>query len=308
MKILVFGGTGLVGKFFIRQALDQKHELVVISRNEAHQPMPGVTYYKFDLNSKGLGDFINTQEFDAVIYAAYANYGTKEYQRKITTDVVVELLELFSKSPLKHFIFIGSMVVFGESSNNLTITEDSPKITENMYAKNKLDATMAVLSSLGSFYCTVLHPTGIYSIGSERILSYKNLLYHHYINFLNGGSGINNIIHASDLATAMLLCLSRQGRKNEEFIVNGEVIKFHDWMKIIQCMMAQKKYRIPAFFRFFNRGPVKNIFYKTQFRTPLKTPDYKLALYERNVIYSSSKLKRETGWLPIVKFNAGLND
>lgn len=303
MRILVFGGTGLVGSHFVCQALAQKHEIVVVSRNINIEYVPGVTYLKFDLGSKGLEKYINTQEFDVLVYIAYANSGTKVYQRAVTTDAVLELLEIFSASALKHFIFLGSMVVYGESNNNAIIREDSAKIAENMYAKNKLDASIAVMKSSNSYRCTVLHPTAIYSNESERILSYKELLYHHYITFLKGGMGINNIIHASDCASAILACLSRQGEKNEEYILNGETIIFRDWMETIQSAVGQKKYRLPKTFRFLNRGPIKNIFYKTQFRTPLKIPKYKLDLYERKVIYDSSKLKRETGWEPCHKFN-----
>jgi nucleoside-diphosphate-sugar epimerase len=306
MKILVFGGTGLVGGYFVNQALSEGHEIVIISRKSNNRPQLRTTYLNLDLGQKDFCREIDTTGVDCVVYAAYANNGPEDYQRQVTTNAVVSLLEHFALSSLKHFIFIGSMVVFGESINNKTIDEHSEKIAENLYAQNKLDATLTISNSILPFKTTVFHPTGVYNSTSERIAQYKQLLTNHYFSFASMGQGVNCVVHASDVARAILLSLNRSGEQKEEFIVNSEHITYCVWLGVIEKTITPKAIKIPNYFKYLNRGPLRKLLINTQFRTPLKIPNYKLAIYEKKVYFDSSKLQKNLNWLPQFKFNLEL--
>jgi nucleoside-diphosphate-sugar epimerase len=303
MKILILGGTGLVGGYFVNQAISAGHELVIVSRKKNNRTIAQTTYLNLDLGEKDFCREIDTTGIDCVVYAAYANNGPEDYQRQVTTNAVLSLLEHFAHSSLRHFVFIGSMVIFGESINNKTIDEQSEKIAENIYAQNKLDATLAIANSVLPFKTTIFHPTGVYNSTSERIAGYKQLLTNSYFSFSSGGQGVNCVVHASDVASAILLSLNRSGEQKEEFIVNSEHITYCIWLGVIEKTITPKAIKIPNYFKYLIRGPIRKLLITTQFRIPLKIPNYKLALYERKVYFDSSKLQRNLNWLPQIKFN-----
>lgn len=71
MKILITGGTGLIGRRLVTNLLDAGHEILVLTRDPQHvkQPQPGVHYVRWDgRSSQGWGHRV--EGLDAIVNLA----------------------------------------------------------------------------------------------------------------------------------------------------------------------------------------------------------------------------------------------
>jgi len=69
------------------------------------------------------------------------------------------------------------------------------------------------------------------------------------IAFISVGSGINNIMHAKDIASAIILYFERKrGAPFEEYIINGELISYRYWFSAIENQIGiSERFRLQIF-------------------------------------------------------------
>lgn len=210
MRVLIIGGTGLVGRYLLTRCVTAGHEVSVLTRSSARVPSTASAIVA-DISKPGWcmnADISLT--FDIVVYLAYSTTLNAACDRAVTVDSVNELLDHFNGSLLKHFIYVGSMSIFGIDLPTGILDETAPHVPDNDYAQNKIDASAAAIGASTSFKVSVLHPTGVFSSNSKRLNTYREMLTNGYFVFDSGGCGINNSVHADDVASAILACYSRQ--------------------------------------------------------------------------------------------------
>lgn len=305
MRILIIGGTGLVGSYLVARCVAAGFEVAIVSRSADRVPKEARAIVA-DISSPGWvkNSGINPQDFDVVVHLAYSTTGDASYDRTVTVDSVVETVDHFSASRLQHFIYLGSMSVFGIDLPPGRLDEKAPRVADNDYARNKIDASAAMMEARVNFLVSVLHPTGVYDAASKRIKSYRDMLTSGYIVLDEGGRGINNIIHADDVAAAILACAKRKnGRRAEEYIVNGEAITYGDWFNIIEHQLGVAvRRRVPAKLLQLCRGPLRSVLRGIGFRPPILVPQYKRAIFERDTLLVSDKAAAHFGWRPRLRF------
>lgn len=294
---LVIGGTGLVGRYLLSRLAMDGHKVSVITRDPKRVPIPARPIVA-DISQAGWLDAIDPALYDFVVHMAYATTGNASYDRAVTMTSVAETVEYFRDSPLKHFVLLGSMSVFGMELPAGMLDEQIPRVPDCEYAKNKIDAVSTAVSADVKFPISVLHPTGVYADGSERLNMYSNTLSQGYILFKAGGQGINNIVHAADVAAAIVAVTNRKlGARVEEYIINGETISFADWLGALErCFGVEERKRIPAALAPICRGPMRRILAAMGFRVPIALPAYKAAIFERRATLSSDKAKLHFTW------------
>jgi hypothetical protein len=91
------------------------------------------------------------------------------------------------------------------------------------------------------------------------------------------------------------------GRTNEEFIVNGEVVSWKDFLELLSIRPTSKRV-LPSFVANLTKGPIQKVLNNFGFITPLKLPKYKLKMMACNATFESRKLEQMTGWAAIKKF------
>lgn len=304
-RVLVIGGTGLVGQHLVRRLVAQGKLVTVTSRSTRDLPA-GVVSISLDLSVAGWTESskLGRDDFDLVAHLAYSSSGDDAYNRGVTTSSVSEALEFFRNSnSVRHFIYLGSVVIFGMESSIEFSDETMPKVADTSYSTNKVDATLAVMGSDPHFNVSVLHPTGIYTRASQRIETYRDLLSWGYLALNRGGAGLNNIVHAEDVAAAIEACFYRTGGgRAEEYVLNGETISYSDWFTILEASVKRKTLRhLPVWFAPVCRGPIRRLL-ANFFLLPIVMPAYKREMYEQKRVFVSEKAKLHFGWAPRAVF------
>ena len=292
---LVLGGTGLVGRRLVRALVARGDYVDVVTRGARALPT-GAKSIVADIFRRDWIDSLTA--YDVVCHLAYAATGDDAYDRAVTLDSVLALLQRSSQMGVTHFIYLGSMAIFGENTPVGTLDETAPKLGKTEYARNKIAATNAVMSALGNFRVSVLHPTGVYDPSSTRITSYKAMLKMGYIDVPL--TGLNNIVHAEDMASAIILCADRRlGSRREEYIINGEVLSYSDWIGHLERQLGlASRLKLPRYVSMFCRGPLGTLVRRLQWRRGIKVPAYKAALYCLKTCFSSAKALRDFGYRP----------
>jgi nucleoside-diphosphate-sugar epimerase len=208
------------------------------------------------------------------------------------------------KIELQHFVYVGSMSVFGMLPKDDIVNECSEKVADSIYASNKIEATRLVLSSNAQFLKTVCHPTGVYDANGKRIKSYQDLLRYNYIVTLKGGMGINNIVHADDVAIALIECLHRpKTNESEEYVINGESIIYNEWFRLIEKTVGVENKRLaPQIFKPLYLILARKLLQFIGFRCPIDLPYYKLLIFENKAILSSLKADKDFSFKPTKTF------
>jgi len=309
MNILVLGGTGLIGRYLLKRLLALGHNVHVVSRNPDKVQFNSVSLQviRADIGSADWLGKIDAGSYHVIYHLAYATTEDEAYNRTVTVDSVrllMNQLKNLGNENVRHFVYVGSMVVFGLSPKDSIVTEISEKIADSVYAANKIAATTLALDSSAPFLTTVIHPTGVYDETSKRIEFYRQLLEQNYIPALSSGNGINNIVYADDVALALINCLNRPTKnKSEEYLINGEAIAYREWLGLLEKTVKQRnKVRVPAFMKVVFRGPIRRFVNSLGVRCPIYISKNKQSEYERKTIFSSAKATADFSYAPRIKF------
>lgn len=310
MKVLVLGGTGLVGGYLVSRLLAAGRSVDVLSRDCSRVPTADrLRAIRGDLAEPSwLGHpELALASYDAVYHLAYATTPDSGYDRAVTTESVVSLvraLDGMGDTGPRHVVYLGSMAVFG-ATPPARVDESAPRVGDTAYATNKIDATRALLNHAGSYLATVLHPTGVYDMErSKRIRSYTELLASRYIVTAAGALGTTNIVHADDVAAACVQALDRPSApRSVEYLINGESLSYAEWFASLEKWLGVDGYRrVPEPIAAVARvvpAPVRRL---ARLRLPARVPDYKAAAFEHVAVFDSSKAAAELGFHPIHRF------
>lgn len=135
-KILISGGSGLVGKKLTASLLNQKHEVVWLSRTEDLKSK--VKKYKIDLNT----NYINSAAFENVTHIVHlAGSGiadhrwTKNYKKEIidsrvkSADLIYNCI-IKNNFPIKQLVGASAIGYYGGRQSKNLFTENSEPYTD----------------------------------------------------------------------------------------------------------------------------------------------------------------------------------
>jgi nucleoside-diphosphate-sugar epimerase len=305
-KVLISGGTGLVGSVLVPRLLAKGYQVLVISRRKERIPRDAVPIVA-DISDRGwiakCTDVV--KDVDHLIWMAYSIAGDPEKDGRATFSGLVEAVHALQ---VRDVIFLGSTGVYGQNPAAGLYSEGSKKVADTNYAKDKISAVEFLRDQSARFRATVLHPSCIYSADSRRVEYYRKLLASVYLVYRNDGSGTYNIVHTEDVVDAILGAMSREtGAAFEEYIVNGETLRFRDWIRHIEqwCGYEDKK-MLPPYLQPVCRGPVRQILSRWGYRSPAKMPALKASLFEKEIVFSTEKIKNHLGWYPKKKLAESL--
>jgi len=302
VHVLVVGGTGLVGRYLVRKLLSLDFQVTSIARSRSLDHHRLLTQLQIDLAVPGWPLFLKDMigEIDVVCHLAYSTTSSPNVNRRVTTESAIDLGRLIKNLDLIHFVYVGSVSVYGLIPNGPFVTESSPFSVYDSYSQNKADATQAVLNLGCNFPVTVLHPSLIWDRQSPRIQRLRHDLKSGYFLLDDTKVGIANMIHADDLASAILLSSSRAyGDVSEEYIINGECVPYPQLFEQIELQLGvRNRTRLPPFTSRLIRWKFRDAAYKFGVRVPIRLSDYKKKQYVAGVKFSSQKAKSHFGFDP----------
>lgn len=231
MKVLVSGGTGLVGRYIVEELLAADYTVVVGGR---HAPLPTlfpqpVAFVPLTL-TLGSDQTAIFQGIDAFIHAAFSHVEGKYrggegndpigFQR-LNVNGTISLFEAAKSADVRQCVFLSSRAVYGETSGEELLQETTEARPGTLYGKVKLVAERALLPlAAPDFVAAVLRATGVY--GDLMPNKWDKL----FADYLSGEAvpvRAGTEVHGRDLARAVILLLNA-----EPAAVSGQIFNLSD--------------------------------------------------------------------------------
>ncbi|MBB4566380.1 NAD-dependent epimerase/dehydratase family protein [Rhizobium leucaenae] len=244
MKVLVSGGTGLVGRYIVEELLAAGYRVAVGGRNA---PEPGlfsqpVTFVPLRLDP--LDD--QRDVFDDAyffVHAAFAHVPGRyrggegddpEGFRRLNRDGTIKLFETAKRAGIRRCIFLSSRAVYGDRLAGEMLTEDMVPTPNTLYGDVKHDAEHALFSlSAPGFATASLRATGVY--GELRPNKWDDL----FADYLAGKSVLSRAgteVHGRDVGRAVRLLLETETSRisGEAFNLSDILIDTHEILAHLQ--------------------------------------------------------------------------
>lgn len=163
-NVLITGAGSYIGQNFKEYAQNNYKENFSIDEVDLLDP---------DWKNKNWKDYDIVYHVAGIAHADVGNVSdeVKEKYYKVNTDLTIEVAEKAKEDGVKEFIFMSSMIVYGESApygKEKVIDENTIPHPANFYGDSKLQADVAVRKLAGErFKVIVLRPPMIYGRGSK---------------------------------------------------------------------------------------------------------------------------------------------
>ena len=318
MKILITGASGFIGSFIVEEALKQGFETRAAIRKSSSKEYlqdERIHFIELNLSSKAqLIEQLRPHQFDYVVHAAgVTKCLNKADFRHINTEgtrnLVDALLDL--QMPLKRFVFLSSLSVFGAIKEQLPYDEiredDTPK-PNTEYGRSKLEAEKYIDSIGSRLPYTILRPTGVYGPREKDYFMMAKSIKQH-IDFAVGYQRQDiTFVYVTDVVQAVFLALEKGETGRKYFLSDGQVYQsttFSDliheelgrpwWLRITAPVWVL---RIVTFFGEY-------IGHMTGKVTALNNDKYNI-LRQRNWRCDIEPARRELGFEPKVQLKEGV--
>ena len=247
MKILVTGASGFIGSFIVEEALKRGFETwaaVRGSSSKAYLQDERINFIELNLSSKEqLVEQLRSHTFDYVVHAAgVTKCLDKRDFRRINTEgtknLVTALMEL--QMPLKRFVFVSSLSVFGairEKQPYEEIRETDTPQPNTEYGRSKLEAEQWLEklsensersessedSDKKPFPYVILRPTGVYGPREKDYFLMAQSIKQHSDFAVGYRRQDITFVYVSDVVQAVFLALEKGQTGRKYFLSDGEV-------------------------------------------------------------------------------------
>ena len=233
MKILVTGASGFIGSFIVEEALRQGFDTwaaVRKSSSKAYLQDERINFIELNLSSKEqLVSQLRDQAFDYVVHAAgVTKCLNKADFRRINTEGTKNLVDALLEvgMPLKRFVFISSLSIFGAIKEQQPYDEiretDTPQ-PNTAYGKSKLEAEQ-YLATLGArLPYIILIPTGVYVPREKDFFIMAKSIQQHSDFAVGYKRQDITFVYVQDVVQAVFLALTRGENGRKFFLSDGQV-------------------------------------------------------------------------------------
>jgi nucleoside-diphosphate-sugar epimerase len=233
MKILITGASGFIGSFIVEEALKQGFETWAAIRKSSSKEYlqdERIHFIELNLSSKAqLIEQLRPHQFDYVVHAAgVTKCLNKADFRRINTEGTKNLVDalLDLQMPLKRFVFLSSLSVFGAIKEQLPYDEiredDTPK-PNTEYGRSKLEAERYIDSIGSRLPYIILRPTGVYGPREKDYFMMAKSIKQH-IDFAVGYQRQDiTFVYVTDVVQAVFLALEKGETGRKYFLSDGQV-------------------------------------------------------------------------------------
>lgn len=315
MKVLVTGGTGFIGTYFVPMLLQRGYSVRLLVRDKAK------AVEKFgDSCEYFVGDVTDRQSLNGccegidIVYHLVAKSGNElptENNFKIFRDINVggtkNLLE--ECDGIQRFIYISSTAAMGLVRDN-PITEQSKCTPYLPYQVTKYEVEELLRKKYqdNGFPVIIVRPTKVYGIGNTSYLTLARLVKKGLFVKIGGGHNYTSNVHVTDFARALTM-LADHGKLGETYIITSEKsIDFIESGQIIADALNTKLrvIKLPAWLMRCASSIEEKTFIAVG-KTPIVTRlNIEMTLQDR--IYDISKARNEIGFVPSVSMQEGIKE
>jgi len=237
MKVFITGATGFIGKALVAELVAEGHTIeVAVRRYSAEVPVEVEQKLVEDLS---LLDEQNTitdtlKNVDVVIHTAARVHIMQDNAadpltefRKINVNATLALAKQAASAGVKRFIFISSIKVNGESTDNRQAFRETDKpAPEDAYGQSKLEAEQALfeLGQATSMDMVIIRPPLIYGPGVKaNFASMINIIKKGIPLPFGAISNNRSMLAIDNLVDFVSLCTTHPEAANQVFLLaDGE--------------------------------------------------------------------------------------
>jgi len=316
MKVLVTGAAGHVGRHVIPALLAAKHEVRIADLNaeairEAFKDAPlEVMQLDFENAEQPAFDTI-VKGVNAVVHMAALGVVDSTIPREKIFAVNVEATRKLAAAcknlaGFKRFVFISSSALF-HNPTKIPVEENDPPSPGNAYGESKLAAEKIIKESGLPF--VILRPVVVYGLGFEPAFApIVNAVQKQKMPIIGDGSARFPVVHADDLANAIVLSLEKEKAVGETFNISGEALTQKQWLDAVadELGVPAPKRRIPVWL-----AELMALFFELKKSVFGGNPAISRDSVKRLVsdrAFSTVKAEMLLGWKPKVNYRDGLNE
>ncbi len=243
MNILITGASGFIGSYIVEEALKRGMKVwaaVRKSSSKGYLTDPRINFIELNLDSKeDLIWQLSEERFNYVVHAAGVtkSINPDDFERtntEGTKNLVGALLKL--KMPLKKFVFVSSLSIYGPVRDNTPLEEiresDTPQ-PNTLYGKSKLAAEQ-YLDSLKDFPYVVLRPTGVYGPREKDYFMMAKSIKQHTDFAVGYKPQYITFVYVQDVVQAVFLALEKGDAGRKYFLSDGNVYDSRTFSDLIQ--------------------------------------------------------------------------
>lgn len=317
-KVLVTGATGLVGSYFIRQAVEagcDVHAMVRPSSDRSILAGLPVSFVEADLSRpESLPPALDGAEVVVHCAAHVGDWGPAELYRAINVVALEHMLLAVEKQDsFKRWIQISSMGSY-PARHHYGTDETTPLDVVGLdgYTQTKAESDNLVRQHCREhgLPAVVLRPGFIYGPGGDRhaLSRVVDKIRTGKMKVIGDGSKVLNNTYVGNLIDAILLAIEKPDIAGEAFNIRDERLVTREELIRTICEYLGKPYprKVPERFA---RRIVKPIEWFARLRgkkTPPLLTNAQIKFMTLNLDFSIAKAKKELGYQPRVDFRDGI--
>lgn len=317
MKILVTGGTGYIGEYFIPVLLNDGHEVRLLVRDLGKaQTLFGdsCTYFVGDITDKNTLDGCCT-DIDVVFHmVAKVGNDLPSYDafcqfRSVNVDGTRYMIEESKRAKVKRFVFVSSIAAMGIIKQS-PVTEKSKCKPYLPYQVSKYEAEQLVNNEFkkSGFPGICIRPTKVYGVGEHEYsyLTMAKLCKLGIYPKVGKGNNYASNIYITDFVNALKMLLEK-GNIGETYILSSDdSIGFTDVGNLIAKILGKKIVIIPIPSNLMIAAATieEKILLKIKKKPIVTRKNVESNITDR--VYDLTKAKNEIGYNPKVSMEEGI--
>lgn len=290
MKILIVGGTGVIGTYLLPVLAARGHELTVLARSDRAAEMPrrhGARTLRGDiLSPQTLGDAVTGQ--DVVIHAATSIPRTFPgkpsdfaHNDRIRVDGTRNLLAAMTAAGVRRIVGQSIIWVYGDR-RGAWVDEATP-VQPPRLARSAvtLETLMREWQEATGGSAHLLRCSAMYAAEAYHTREIIDRLKKRLAPLIGAGDNYQDFVHAADVASAFALAAEHDAPGRTWLVTDDEPVMLGDYLRwIARAVGAPEPVRVPPFMARLALGQEM------------------LDAYSASLRCRNDRIKADLGWMP----------
>ncbi len=313
MRVLLTGASGFIGAHAAAALVRRGHQVRALARPTSDlSGLDGLPYDRALGDLRGDGLAAACHNVDAVLHLAglTAARSSAEFAR-VNARGAGLLVRAAADAAVGRFLYVSSLAAFGPSPDGAMPDPAAPCAPITDYGRSKAAGEAEALTCRDRMAVQILRPPVVYGPYDRGLLPFFQFARWRVLPLLGGGSHTLSIIHARDLAEAMVALLEAPPGDSPFFHVQdgGGPYTWRQLGEAIALAVDHRVWAVPLPVAGFRAAGVLSELGGRLLRRPrMLTRDKVLEMRQPAWIGDNAALSAATGWAPRIPLLDGVRE